>query len=88
MTTLKVYCENCIFFTVTEEESPVIVDFGPPEFQRQKCLSPQNFKDTNVSPSVLPKSQPKIINRFNNCTWFSPKGSPSSSSSSSSSGGI
>ena len=81
----KVYCINCIFFSVIEESHPVIFDFGPPEYQKQKCLSPNNFKDDFEKPQALPKSIPLVINRVNNCVWYVPKGSPSSSSSSSSS---
>jgi len=78
----KVYCEDCIFYVPGEK---IPYSYGPPEHQLEKCLAPQNFKDTNAAPHVLPISQPKVINRFNDCIWFIRKGEPSSSTSSSSS---
>ena len=75
----KIFCIECIFYVPQE---PVPFDFGPPIHQLEKCLSPNNFKDTHVTPGELPISQPKVINRFNNCVWFSPKHGDSSSCSS------
>jgi len=74
----KVYCENCIFFIPGEH---IPMDFGPPVTQLEKCISPNNFKDTHVAPHELPISQPKIINQFNNCVWYIAKHGSSSSSS-------
>lgn len=82
MATIKLYCENCIFF-LAQEKSPY--DFGPPHQQLEKCLAPENFKDTAISPKSLPISQPKVINKFNSCLWYQASEQPSSSSSSSSS---
>lgn len=79
MADVKVYCENCIFLSVSESPSPF--DFGPPIHQIQKCLAPQNFHDTHISPKVLPISQPQVINKFNKCLWYVQKESPVSSSS-------
>lgn len=73
----KVYCTNCIFFSVIEGE---VFPFGPPDFKVEKCLSPSNFKDTYSSPKVYPISIPKIINKFNNCEWYVAKESTGSSS--------
>lgn len=75
----KVYCVNCIFYAQPEHMQHF--DFGPPQHQLDKCLSPNNFKDTSISPKELPISQPIVINRFNNCVWYIEKGTPSSSSS-------
>ena len=75
----KVFCIDCIFFAPPEHVQHF--DFGPPQHQLDKCLAPQNFKDGPVKPSEVPISQPIVINRFNNCVWFEPKGTPSSSSS-------
>ena len=77
----KVYCIDCLFFSVCEGYP---VPFGPPDFKVEKCLSPENFKDTHVSEKVYPISIPKIINRFNNCNWYSAIEDQDSSSSSSS----
>jgi hypothetical protein len=77
----NIYCDKCIFF-VRGERIPY--SFGPPEHIKDKCLAPQNFKDTYADEAVLPVSQPYIINRFNDCVWFIAKQEESSSSSSSS----
>ena len=76
----KVYCIDCKFFDTGER---IPYSFGPPEFLLDRCLADENFKDTNVEPSVQPLSQPNIINRFNNCKWYVSKQDGSSSSSSS-----
>ncbi len=65
---LKIFCKFCIFYVPSEEIHPY--DFGPPRHQLEKCLSPENFKDTHVTPDSLPIAQPKTINKFNNCLWF------------------
>lgn len=77
----KVYCVNCIYFSAGEPVPPSY-DFGPPSHQLEKCLSPSNFKDTHAEEKSLPVSQPRVINRWNNCIWYSPKPGDSSSSSS------
>ena len=76
----KKYCNDCIFFVLGEK---IPFSYGPPEYIKEKCLSPNNFKDSNTSPKVLPISTPIIINAFNNCLWFVAKQTESSSSSSS-----
>jgi len=79
---IKLYCQDCLFF-VAAEPSPPVYDFGPPEYQLEKCLAPENFKDTYAHPQSLPISQPRIINQYNDCAWFvlNPNANPSSSSS-------
>ncbi len=79
MATIKVFCEDCIFY-MKPEHTPRF-DFGPPQHQLDKCLAPQNFKDGAIKPKEIPMSQPSIINRFQNCIWHISKGTPSSSSS-------
>lgn len=81
----KVYCKDCLFFVEGER---IPYSYGPPEYIKERCLSPSNFKDTHKTPTRLPVSQPRVINRFNDCTWYEPipdEGSSSSGSSSSSS---
>jgi len=75
---MKIFCIDCIFYLPGER---IPFDFGPPQYQQEKCLAPQNFKDTYARPTSLPISQPKVINRFNDCTWFIQKQDTSSSSS-------
>jgi len=76
----KIYCVDCIFFDGGER---IPYSYGPPEWLKEKCLSPENFKDSYKEPTNQPVSQPKIINRFNDCAWFVPfSPTPSSSSSS------
>ncbi len=65
----KVYCENCLFFLNEETLQPPF-DFGYPDHAREKCLAPQNFKDTHRESSSKPITQPKIINKYNNCIWY------------------
>jgi len=76
----KVYCDNCIFF-IAREPHPPTYDFGPPEYQLERCLAPENFRDTYSKQQYLPISQPKVINQHNDCVWYIAEESPSSSSS-------
>lgn len=75
----KVYCKDCKWFILGE---PIPYSFGPPDHIKNRCIAPQNFQDSNVEPSIVPISQPHIINRFNDCIWYEPIESQSSSSSS------
>jgi len=78
---IKLYCDNCIFF-VAAEPCPPVYDFGPPKYQLEKCLAPQNFSDTYSKAHSLPISQPKVINQYNDCAWYIEEGTGSSSCSS------
>ena len=78
---MKVYCSRCKFYV---PGYTIPYSFGPPDEQKEKCMSPDNFYDMYVSEKARPKSTPQIINRFNNCKWYEPKDwepTPSSSSS-------
>jgi len=78
----KVYCSECLFFIEGEE---IPHPFGPPEYIKERCTSPSNFKDNHKEPLKREISTPRIINRSNDCPWFEQKSSSSSSSSSGSS---
>lgn len=95
---MKVFCTNCIFFVEGERISfpfgnPKCSDYKSyninPDMYRceikEKCLSSSNFKDNYEKEKEIFKSIPSIINQFNDCKWYVPKGEASSSSSSSSS---
>lgn len=73
----KIYCKDCRWFVLGE---PIPYSFGPPDHIKNRCIAPQNFQDSNVEPSIVPISQPHIINRFNDCIWFEALESSSSSS--------
>jgi hypothetical protein len=77
-----IFCEDCEHF---EQGDRIPFSYGPPEYLREKCYAPENFKDTHKTPNSLPISSPKVINRFNDCVWFDPIEEESGSSSTSSS---
>jgi len=95
---MKVFCNDCIFFILGER---IPFPFGEPKCsdkdsyninpemykceKKEKCLSPKNLKDNYEKEKNIFISIPSIINQFNDCKWYTPKGEPSSSSSSSSS---
>ena len=76
----KVYCSNCIFFSICEGQSD---PFGWPTHQIEKCLSPENFTGNYLNEQATPISTPRIINKYNNCEWYTPENGDDSSSSSS-----
>ena len=75
---MSVYCSECLFFT---DGINITHPLGPPDRIQERCTAPQNFKNTHKQASTYPKSQPRLINKFNNCTWFIPIDEISSSSS-------
>jgi hypothetical protein len=66
----NLYCRDCIFFRISEPNS-IVYDFGPPAHQLEQCIAPQNFKDTYSMSANSVISQPKVINQYNNCGWYS-----------------
>jgi len=64
---MAVYCKNCIYY-VSGEKIPV--DYGPPVHIKEDCLAPENLADTHKDSRQRQRSIPKIINRFNNCPWY------------------
>jgi len=76
---MAVYCIDCLNF---EEGERIPHPFGPPDWHKERCLAPQNFKDTHKEPNANPISVPRILNKRGNCPWFLDKDSSSSSSSS------
>ena len=78
-----IFCEDCLNF---RESKCNPIDYGPPSTIDELCMAPENFKDNHREPDLLPISNPRVINRFNNCVWFIPIEDSSSTSSSSSNG--
>ena len=64
---MPVYCKDCIFY-ISGEKIPVA--YGPPAHILEQCLAEENLADTHKDKDLRQRSVPKIINRFNNCTWF------------------
>ena len=74
---MAVYCENCLNFTPGEK---IPHPFGPPEWIKELCDAPENFKDSYRKISHIRISTPRIINKGGNCTWFVSSDISSSSS--------
>lgn len=78
----KVYCEKCLFFVKGEN---ITFSFGPPDYIKEACLSPDNAEDNYKEEKTVLKSIPKVINEFNDCKWYQAKDGDGSSSGDSSS---
>jgi len=76
---MAVYCSECLYF---RPGIKITHPLGPTPWLQERCVAPQNFKKTHRENTDWPKSQPRQINRFGNCSWYIPlEGSSSSSSS-------
>ena len=80
---MPVYCKDCIFY-ISGDKIPVA--YGPPAHILEQCLAPENSRDSHKDEDSRQQSVPKIINRFNNCTWFQAEGDASGDDSSGDSG--
>ena len=76
---MAVYCIDCLNF---EEGEKIPHPFGPPDWHKERCEAPQNFKDNHKEPDATNISTPRIINKKGNCPWYIPREDSSSSSSS------
>jgi len=74
---MAVFCVDCLNYVSGKK---AFYPHYPPEYYDEKCMSPENFKDSHKSPNEVPISTPKIINFNNDCPWFIPIVASSSSS--------
>jgi hypothetical protein len=77
----RIYCRTCRYF---EEICQLPFSYNHPDYDelKERCMSPNNFKDTYREELEYPISIPSIINRFCDCVWYDEIEQPSSSSSS------
>jgi hypothetical protein len=64
---MSVYCKDCVHFDggISSPHS-----MGPPDWIHELCNSPSNYKDTYWVDGDHRISTPRILNKGNNCTWF------------------
>jgi hypothetical protein len=59
----KVFCNHCLYLRGWVEEE-------------DRCVHPNNIKDTSQGPSSTTRRNPAYLNEYNDCAWFTPKPPP------------
>ena len=72
----NVFCIKCAYFNACKRQNLRTCYDG--NYTHETCNAPQNIRPTYMSDgSNKYISSPSVINKFNNCKWFTPNTKPS-----------